>query len=115
MTLLLVACLLIHTPFTAVADGTDAVPLEAGTEAPFDGILISPERVEELLGAEIERDELKVRMRTQERLHQIEVDEYQRALKLKWYQQPRVNQVAGFTLGIIVFGGAIWGAGQIND
>ncbi len=112
--LLLAVCLLIQTPIITLADDPQAVPLIAGEIAPFDGVLVTPERIQELIGAEIERDELKIRIQTQKRVHEIEISEYERALNLKWYQQPRFNQAVGFTLGIIVFGGAVWGAGQLK-
>ena len=115
MAIVLSVCLLMQAPIIALADAQKAVPLHTGETAPFDGILVPPDRIQEFLGAEIERDELKVKFKTQKRLHQIEMDEYERALNLKWYQEPRFNQAVGFVLGIVVFGGAVWGAGQIND
>lgn len=114
LSFLVVICLLIQAPVITHARDPQAVPLETGEAAPFDGVLVTPERIQELIGAEIERDELRVRIRTQGRLHEIEISEYERALNRKWYQQPRFNQVVGFSLGIIVFGGAVWGAGQLN-
>ena len=115
LVLFLSACIILQVTIITVAGEPKALPLRTGETAPFDGILVPPGRIQELLGAEIERDEFKVKYETSERLREIERGEYKKALQSKWYHEPRFNQAVGFILGIAVFGGAVWGAGQLDQ
>lgn len=115
LAVMLCLCILFQGTILAMAAEPKAVPLKQGETAPFDGVLISPGRVQELLAAEIERDELKTKLDLCERMRDIETTEYQRALKVKWYQRPGFNQGVGFFIGAIFMVFSVWGAGQLDD
>jgi len=113
---LCVVCGILWANIGVTQDQKKAAPLQQGQVAPFDGILIPPERVEELIGAEIERDKLKIKLDSFQRIRKIEVEAYENALKKKgkWYNDPQVNRWAGVIFGMILTGAAVYGAGQLD-
>lgn len=111
-------CVVFAMFWTTLAIGQDqkAVPLSKGDPAPYDGVLIPPPRLEELIGAEIERDKLKIRLETFQRIKKVEIEAYENALKSKskWYKDPQLNRIGGFIFGVLVAGVAVYGAGQLD-
>ena len=101
---------------TTLGYGQEAIALKKDESAPFDGILVSSHRIEELIQSEIERDELKIKYETLQKIKKIEQGAYEDALRSnkKWYKNPQVNRAAGFLLGVLFTGLAVYGAGQLD-
>lgn len=104
---LLLALVLLASPTTA--------PLEAGQSAPFDGVLVSPERIEELIHAEAERDALKKQLATEKEISAA----WQKLVESapaddSWTDDPDLNRGLGFVAGVLFSAGAIVGGAWIS-
>jgi len=79
-------------------------------------VLVPAPTVERLIEAEIERDKLKIKLDTFKRINAVERETYEDALKAKrkWYNNPKINRVGGFILGVIFTGVCVHAAGQLD-
>lgn len=103
-----------------------AVALDAGSPAPFAGVLVSEERVKQLLIAETERDALRAQLDAEKKVADALNDFYKGKLKEiqanqtpAFLDDPDINRTAGFVAGIIVGVGALaggaWLAGAVGS
>lgn len=117
----IIVCAFAHVTLTSrvvFAQGPEITPVKKGEQAPFTGLLVPEARYIELLEAEMERDNLKVKLRLE--MKYITDLELFLTTKLKeaakspaWYETASFNRWFGFTLGIIVTGAAIWGGVEV--
>lgn len=102
----------------------DPAPLMAGAAAPFSGVLLPPERLEELIRAEVERDALRERLATE-----IEVRKAWAAIAAQavatpplapaMFDNPSLNFWVGVSIGVVGGVGAVvagaWITGVAGD
>ncbi len=96
----------------------DPVALEAGSAAPFAGVLLDGDRLEQLLRAEAERNALQERL-----VEEVAIREAWRALVLSpglptssssVLEDPEANRWLGFLGGVIFATGAIVGGAWVS-
>lgn len=113
---LVIAWSMVLLPILARAE--DTVPVVAGEVAPFTGLLVPEDRFFELLQDEIDgeksKDELELERKLRKKVEEIYAEALKEADKPpKFYQTPRFNQCAGFTVGVVFTTGAIWAGTEI--
>lgn len=92
----------------------DVVPIKEGQEAAFTGLLVSEQRLVELLRAEQEKDTLRRKLEIERRfaenieaMYKVKLDQVLE--KPAWYETPTANRWFGFALGVVATGCAVWG------
>lgn len=81
----------------------DPVGLVAGEPAPFDGVLLDPDRAGELVVAEARAKALALQLREEQQLR----DAWKAAATRDWTESPELHRWLGFGAGVVVTVGAI--------
>lgn len=81
----------------------DPVGLVEGQPAPFDGVLLDPERAGELVVAEARAEALARQLREEQQLR----DAWKAAATRDWTESPELHRWLGFGAGVVVAVGAI--------
>lgn len=102
----------------SLARAEDTIPLIEGEVAPFTGLLVSEDRFYELLQKEVDLEKTQVELRLERELRKKVEEIYTGALAEAtkpppFYETPRFNLGAGFTVGVVVTVGAVWAGTEI--
>ena len=89
--------------FAFALASADPVGLVAGEPAPYDGVLLDPDRAGELVVAESRAAALALQLRDEQQLR----DAWKAAATRDWTESPELHRWMGFGAGVVVTVGAI--------